>query len=179
MRELDIEPLARVNLIVGENNVGKTALLEALYLSLNPGNPDATLRVNHSRGVRGNQADIWDELGWLFYRKQTLAGIELLCKDEGSRMSALRIRLAEPKERLLVAPDADDAGQIDVDMLTALAQSSLLKLEYTDYTGQEHAAHAQLLLGGISSSSVIGPPSRQGCACAQKPPFLRRTCKTL
>ncbi len=171
LRELDIEPLARVNLIVGENNVGKTALLEALYLSLNPGNPDATLRVNHSRGVRGNQADIWDELGWLFYRKQTLAGIELLCKDEGSRMSALRIRLAEPKERLLVAPDADDAGQIDVDMLTALAQSSLLKLEYTDYTGQEHAAHAQLLLGGISSSSVIGPPSGRAVLVLKNPRF--------
>ena len=43
LRELDIEPLARVNLIVGENNVGKTALLEALFLSLNPGNPEAPL----------------------------------------------------------------------------------------------------------------------------------------
>ena len=31
LRKLEIEPLARVNLIVGENNVGKTALLEALF----------------------------------------------------------------------------------------------------------------------------------------------------
>ena len=31
-RELKIEPLARVNLIAGKNNVGKTSVLEALYL---------------------------------------------------------------------------------------------------------------------------------------------------
>ncbi|MEK7833488.1 MAG: AAA family ATPase [Acidobacteriota bacterium] len=31
-RELTIEPLARVNLIAGKNNVGKTGVLEALYL---------------------------------------------------------------------------------------------------------------------------------------------------
>jgi len=31
-RELKIEPLARVNLIAGKNNVGKTGVLEALYL---------------------------------------------------------------------------------------------------------------------------------------------------
>ncbi|MGH9802007.1 MAG: AAA family ATPase, partial [Blastocatellia bacterium] len=30
-RELKIEPLARVNLIAGKNNVGKTGVLEALY----------------------------------------------------------------------------------------------------------------------------------------------------
>ena len=60
LRELDIEPLARVNLIVGENNVGKTALLEALFLSLNPGNPEAPLgcksfprRQGKSRGLLG------------------------------------------------------------------------------------------------------------------------------
>ena len=58
LRELDIEPLARVNLIVGENNVGKTALLEALYLHFKPGTPEAPWNVNHSRGVRGNLADI-------------------------------------------------------------------------------------------------------------------------
>jgi len=31
-RHLQIEKLGRVNLIVGKNNIGKTALLEALHL---------------------------------------------------------------------------------------------------------------------------------------------------
>lgn len=35
---LQIERLGRVNLIVGENNVGKTSLLEALQLYANDGN---------------------------------------------------------------------------------------------------------------------------------------------
>src|SRR6266567_8177371 len=37
---LQIERLGRVNLIVGENNVGKTSLLEALQLYANDGNPN-------------------------------------------------------------------------------------------------------------------------------------------
>ena len=55
LRELDIEPLARVNLIVGENNVGKTALLEALFLHFKPATPEAPLARKHSRGAGGMQ----------------------------------------------------------------------------------------------------------------------------
>ena len=32
-RKLEVEPLGRVNLIVGRNNVGKTSVLEALRLT--------------------------------------------------------------------------------------------------------------------------------------------------
>ena len=38
-QDLTIAPLARVNLIAGKNNVGKTALLEALYLHSGPRAP--------------------------------------------------------------------------------------------------------------------------------------------
>ena len=37
---MTIEPLARVNLICGENNTGKTALLEALWLHSGPNAPE-------------------------------------------------------------------------------------------------------------------------------------------
>ena len=171
LRKLDIEPLARVNLIVGENNVGKTALLEALFLSLNPGNPDAPLRVNHSRGVRGNQEEIWGELEWLFHVKQTSTAIEFLSANDQEEQSTLRIRLAEPAERLLVAPEADDAEQINADMISAVVQSSLLKLEHTDFKGEEHAAHARLVSRGISSSLVIGPPSGRAVLVLKNPRF--------
>ena len=43
LRKLEIEPLARVNLIVGENNVGKTALLEALLCTFQTGHPGSPL----------------------------------------------------------------------------------------------------------------------------------------
>lgn len=47
---LRLDGLARVNLIVGENGVGKTALLEALYLRANIGSPLALLEVLRHRG---------------------------------------------------------------------------------------------------------------------------------
>ena len=40
-RDLKLEGLARVNLIAGENNSGKTALLEALYIHALGGHPAA------------------------------------------------------------------------------------------------------------------------------------------
>ena len=43
---LTVEPLARVNLIAGENNAGKTALLEALWLLSHPASPRQALRVS-------------------------------------------------------------------------------------------------------------------------------------
>jgi predicted ATP-dependent endonuclease of OLD family len=157
LRKLEIEPLARVNLIVGENNVGKTALLEALFVHFNPGNPEAPLRVNHSRGVRGDQADIWEELEWLFHGKQTTATIKLLSKNAKEEKNALRIRLVEPEERLLVPTETDDAEQTNADMLATVAQSSVLKLEYTDHMGEVFPAQAYLTVGGISASLANMP----------------------
>ncbi len=171
LRELDIEPLARVNLIVGQNNVGKTALLEALYLHFKPDTPEAPWNVNHSRGVRGNLADSWQELVWLFYAKQTAASIELISKNSQEKNNALRIRLVEPEERLLVPTETDGAEQTNVDMLAAVAQSSVLKLEYTDHTGKDCTSQAHLVPGGISSSSFNNPPSSNVALVLKNPRF--------
>ena len=51
--KLSIEPLARVNLICGGNNTGKTTLLEALWLHSGPNSPDLGLRLNNFRGIAG------------------------------------------------------------------------------------------------------------------------------
>ena len=171
LRKLDIEPLARVNLIVGQNNVGKTALLEALYLHFKPDTPEAPWNVNHSRGVRGNLADSWQELVWLFYAKQTAASIELISKNSQEKNNALRIRLVEPEERLLVPTETDGAEQTNVDMLAAVAQSSVLKLEYTDHTGKDCTSQAHLVPGGISSSSFNNPPSSNVALVLKNPRF--------
>ena len=49
--DLTVEPLARVNLICGENNTGKTALLESLWLHSGPNSPDLGLRLLGFRGI--------------------------------------------------------------------------------------------------------------------------------
>ena len=49
--QLTVEPLARVNLIAGQNNAGKTALLEALWLHSGPNIPDLGVRMSGFRGI--------------------------------------------------------------------------------------------------------------------------------
>lgn len=50
--DLRLDDLARVNLIAGKNNTGKTSLLEALFIFMNPYNPELFFRVNIRRGLR-------------------------------------------------------------------------------------------------------------------------------
>ena len=48
-RELRIERLGRVNLIVGKNNVGKSTILEALKLFASPSSLEGLLEILASR----------------------------------------------------------------------------------------------------------------------------------
>ncbi len=54
--QLTVEPLARVNLIAGQNNAGKTALLEALWLH-NLTNPRLAQRLGFWRGISNADSD--------------------------------------------------------------------------------------------------------------------------
>ena len=66
-RELNVEKLGPINLFTGENNVGKTTLLEAMFLLSGAGNPEMAINANVLRGwVNGNGvpagAPLWREL---------------------------------------------------------------------------------------------------------------------
>ncbi|MCF8142446.1 MAG: hypothetical protein K9N21_00860 [Deltaproteobacteria bacterium] len=66
---LEIGPFSRVNLITGINGVGKTAVLEGLFLHIGVLNPQLALRVNLWRGlgVVGEWMGVlWKTLFWQF-----------------------------------------------------------------------------------------------------------------
>lgn len=74
-KRLEIERLGRVNLIVGKNSVGKTALLEALMIYACQGRPSALLEVLSNRQefvFGGNKSQLIDypveDLKYLFYQ---------------------------------------------------------------------------------------------------------------
>ena len=80
-RNVKIEPLARVNLIVGESNVGKTALLEAIFILCGPISPDFSFTVNYVRRATDSDESSWKALEWLFPETQTAAPVEFTCVD--------------------------------------------------------------------------------------------------
>lgn len=70
---LHIADLARVNLIAGANNAGKTTLLEALFLHSGAYNPELTLGLNAFRGISEikvsfarRDESLWDSLFYQF-----------------------------------------------------------------------------------------------------------------
>ncbi len=77
-RHLSIPRLQRVNLIVGKNNVGKTSLLETLWLYANEGDPTTIWRILETRdegrrprlGIGRKAEDIGLVLKNLFYGRE-------------------------------------------------------------------------------------------------------------
>lgn len=63
--DLTLEGLGRINLIGGRNNIGKTALLEALWIHHGAANPDLAVRVDAFRGLEQVAPDNF--LGNLFH----------------------------------------------------------------------------------------------------------------
>jgi SepF-like predicted cell division protein (DUF552 family) len=102
-RELKLEGLARFNLFIGRNNVGKTALLEALFIHSGAYNPELTLRVHGFRGIEttpvgwsGYQEAPWD---WLFHDFATHEVIVLESEDNNGKRRVIRLRqVREPSE---------------------------------------------------------------------------------
>lgn len=79
-RDLKIEPLNRVNLIAGENNSGKTALLEALYLLLG----DDKSFEHFASAFRSNQVpdDFESFWVWLSYQRKLKEPVEIVAVDD-------------------------------------------------------------------------------------------------
>ena len=77
---LKLEHLGRVNLLVGKNNVGKTSLLEALWVYANQGSPtilwsllEARNEISSLNSLRSDNMKSWDDqaasLKYLFHRR--------------------------------------------------------------------------------------------------------------
>ncbi len=102
-RDFRLEGLARFNLFVGRNNVGKTALLEALFIHAGTYNPELTLRVNGFRGIEVISVKWggWGEAPWdsIFRDFDTRTTIVLVGQDENGKRRIIKIRqVSEPSE---------------------------------------------------------------------------------
>jgi AAA15 family ATPase/GTPase len=103
-QELKIEGLNLVNLIAGVNNIGKTALLEALFIYCGAYNPELTLRINAFRGIELIKFELsrWAETPWdsIFRDFDTTKTIELAGEKEKNGRRILRLKIVRKAEEL-------------------------------------------------------------------------------
>jgi hypothetical protein len=146
-REVKMEDLARVNLIAGRNNVGKTALLEALFLHCGAYNPTLTVHLSGFRGFESLKFEFgkWAETPWdtLFYGFDATACIELIGDDTDTgrrsyRLTVVRDPSQEPDLSSLPPQLTYSPGE-SVGILNASDLASVLKLVYEDNLRQGHS----------------------------------------
>jgi hypothetical protein len=111
-RELEIAPLRRVNLITGQNNTGKTALLEALSLLLAQPNPGAQGNLPNTFRAGVGTADLQENFwSWLFPRKNPELAMELKCELSNGESIGWLIQKRKPEAHRFHSGELVDAGQ--------------------------------------------------------------------
>jgi predicted ATPase len=102
--KLTVADIERVNLIAGVNNVGKTALLEALFIHSGAYNPALTLNINAFRGIEVLKIELgqWVETPWdlIFSEFDTLKTVEFVGNYKTGRRT-VRLRVVRQPEELL------------------------------------------------------------------------------
>lgn len=109
-RDTTIEGLGAVNLFVGKNNVGKTALLEAVFLHIGSHNPELPGHLNLLRGMPPSEFTAEEMWGWLFWQQRISEPVELRTRDDEGKERLLRICLGTPETTPVPAPGNGQPG---------------------------------------------------------------------
>lgn len=163
--EFSITDIERVNLISGRNNVGKTALLEALFLHGGAYKPELTVRVNAFRGI-----DVLKlESGWwsgspfvsIFRDFDASKIVKLVGENHKTGHRALRLKMVrEPKELEEISRYIQLDLKLDHEDNEARSYSleadKVLLLEYEEL---EEKGRYYLILGEKGMRTVPIPPS--------------------
>ncbi len=141
-KKLTVPELGRITLIGGRNNVGKTALLEALFLFLDRIRPDMIFRQYGWRGIEGvasNPEAMW---GPIFYNYDMSQEIIISTTIDGKLETAtfsFNPKFVPP------APTASPApGEEQISTEEEPATSFALGIEYCDKKSKKQISHVYI-----------------------------------
>lgn len=172
--DLKVEHVERINLIGGKNNIGKTALLEAIFLLLGPDNPELPMRLSALRGIQWVEAVPEETWGWLFLERRTQDTIEIAGRDESNQQRRLRIRLAESEAaQLQPVVNGKDVGAKPMGSFTTAMGPRELVLEYEEAAKGPVTSRASLVVEGDQLKLKFQRPGDRQLPLFERPPAGR------
>lgn len=161
-RELTLSDLARVNLIAGVNNIGKTALLEAMFLHCGAYNPALVLKVNAFRGIEKARIELgrWGESPWdaLFHQFDISNCIGFAGENTITGRRSLRLRVVrEPSELAGIAQLIHYGPDESKGIISSSEIAQVLELEYEE-AGRQGKCHLILDPKGLRPEPIPRPP---------------------
>ena len=160
---LEITQLSRINLVTGENNSGKTSLLETLFLLCGAGNPSLVVSVNLFRDLQPQPSSAAPEIAWkpMFAALDMTRPVEIVGHHNLLGRLSLKIEVTKADTVELSRSRLDAAGN-----------------PLTELSGSEFSNTSKLLLtfdgtpGKKRSASIIPTTDGfRGERPASNPPF--------
>ena len=161
---LGLDGLKRINLLTGKNNVGKTALLEAIFLSLGPNNPLLSVTINNLRtGIEKLRLDAESIWGLLYRNGDFSNAIQLNWVRMTGEECSLSINLTETHKTsdlpLFAGLATTDVSRGRVD---TKPNPSRLVLHYTGPEGHEVESLITVTNSGFEQKSGSLPKQPSG-----------------
>lgn len=135
-----------INIVVGDNGAGKTALLEAIFLAV-AYNPQKAVMLRQTRGLEGafsGQMRAIEEALYaeIFYQMDPANSVEISLKGQGPECRELRIYRGR--------------GDVEIptDKPSELELLSPVLFEWTDADGAKHSARTRITASGIQFEST-------------------------
>lgn len=169
-KEFELDNIDRINLIAGLNNVGKTALLEAIFLHCGAYNPSLTLSIDKFRGIEkihveftgASEKSPWDSLFNNFdkSRKIEIKGEFTEGYSRKIGLQVVRPSGESPEKGPIIqyGPSALRNYPLDTE------NTIVLRLNYEEFTGKKinkkNSGASFLSIGpnGVSTPMVKRPP---------------------
>ena len=106
LNALNIEKMNRINIIAGQNNTGKTSVLEAIFLLSGGANPQLAMNINAFRGISAaaGAIDLLRDIFWkpLFYGLDMKQEIEISAQHKN--LGQLKLSISLVSEEVLELP---------------------------------------------------------------------------
>ncbi len=158
-KELTVPEMGRITLIGGRNNVGKTALLEALFLYLDRMNPHMIIRLFGWRGIPEvilQPESVW---GPVFYDQNMSQAIHIFVESDleaGSAKFVFNKQYMPPQVSGVIPPE-----QASVKTEDRAPRMEALDIDYTDRDGRViQRSHLYTTPQGTPALHIDIPSSR-------------------